>query len=129
MRDFVIRLASMKLAELKFDVSIENQFVRRSERHLQESLSFKELEERIVRLSNEQDAVLPLGFKIEVQEDSDGFVWCDIPVYRGITHKNTPGRGSKRLIGFFIGKPDSMSEEIFETLMESLLKRLELRGL
>ena len=127
MRDLIIRLASMKLAELKFDVAIENQFVRQK-RHTKENLSFKELEDRIVGLSNKHDAVLPLGFKIEVREYLEE-VWCVITVYRGITHKNMPGRGSKPFIGFFIGKPDSMSEEIFKTLMESLLKRLELRGL
>ena len=123
MRDLIIRLASMKLAELKFDVAIENQFVRQK-RHTKENLSFKELEDRIVGLSNKHDAVLPLGFKIEVREYLEE-VWCDITVFRGITHKNMSG--SKPFIGFFIGKPDSMSEEIFKTLMESLLKRLELR--
>ena len=127
MKDFIIRLASMKLAEMKFDVSIEHRIVQK--RYLQENLSFKELEDRIVGLSKKHNAVLPLVKKVEIEEGPDGDASFVLFLYRGKSNKNMTGQGSKPLLYCFIPKPDSMSREIFKKLMESLLKRLELRGL
>ena len=112
MRDLVIRLASMKLAELKFDVLVRTKTppVRRHQ------LSLREIKDFLKEFHEDENArVLAKGYFSWGNTPGSGLFYQVSIEYLSVSLKWVEYMDVK------ITKPADMSIEIFKKLMESLL--------
>ena len=108
MKDFIVRLASMKLAELKFDVEFGN-MTRDNSEHFTVRYSIKTIKESIKSFFYPR--VDKLVIEANINNDIREGCWV-AEIYQHI-------EGNDQYLEVIIYKPDDMSLDLFRKIMRS----------
>ena len=109
MRDFVIRLASMKLAELKFDVEITTHYP-----HKPKSFSMKEMTLREIKSMLKNHVKSPGVFKSAIMSILNNEFYFHFEAYPMDTNIKID------YMEIDINCPEGMGEETFKQIIKSL---------